>query len=93
MVHMSLITRWFKRRTGLALGIMGSGFGASGLAIPLIVNWVDTYGWRATVIGLGLGMWLICLPLGLLLRDRPEDMGLLPDGDPESGDNEPTPVN
>jgi MFS family permease len=92
VVHMSLIVRWFKRRTGLALGIMGSGFGASGLAIPLIVHWVDTYGWRTTSIGLGLGMWLICLPLGLLLRDRPEDMGLHPDGDTDRGDTEPLPA-
>ena len=82
VVHMSLMANWFKRRIGLAMGITGSGFGASGLAIPFIVDAVDTYGWRWTLIGLGLGTWLLCLPFSLLIRDRPEDMGLLPDGAP-----------
>jgi hypothetical protein len=82
VVHMSLMANWFKRRQGLAMGIMGSGFGCSGLVIPFIVDWVDTYGWRETLIGLSLGAWLICLPLCLVVRDRPEDMGLLPDGGP-----------
>ena len=88
LVHMSLMANWFKRRLGLALGIMGSGFGASGLGIPFIVSWVDTYGWRDTLIGLGLGMWIICLPLCLVVRDRPQDMGLKPDG----GSRDPKPA-
>jgi MFS family permease len=82
VVHMSLMANWFKRRLGLAMGIMGSGFGCSGLIIPLIVSWIDTYGWRETLVGLGLGMWVICLPLCLVIRNRPEDMGLYPDGQP-----------
>lgn len=89
VVHMSLMANWFKRRIGLAMGITGSGFGTSGLAIPFIVDAVDTYGWRWTLIGLGLGAWLICVPLSLLIRDRPEDMGLLPDGAPPEPDSEP----
>ncbi len=80
VVHMSLMANWFKRRLGLAMGIMGSGFGASGAVIYFITQAVDTYGWRMTLIGLGLGCWLICLPLCLVVRDRPEDMGMYPDG-------------
>ena len=82
VVHMSLMANWFKRRLGLAMGIMASGFGTSGLAIPFIVDAIDTYGWRPTLIALAVGIWVICLPLGLVIRDRPQDMGLNKDGDP-----------
>jgi MFS family permease len=83
VVHMSLMANWFKRRLGLAMGIMGSGFGCSGLVIPLIVR----LGRHLRLAG-DPGrpepgrMWVICLPLCLVIRNRPEDMGLYPDGGP-----------
>jgi len=81
VVTQTAVANWFHRKAGLALGIMASGFGASGLMIPLIVWLVDAFGWRSAVSGLGVAMWLIGLPLALIVCDRPEDCGLLPDGD------------
>jgi len=86
VVTMSVLAHWFRRRLGLALGIMASGFGASGLFIPLIVRLVDTQGWRPTLVILGVGMWIIGLPLAFIIRDRPEEMGLRPDGPPPEKD-------
>jgi sugar phosphate permease len=75
------VASWFHRRIGLALGLMSCGFGVSGLIIPVAVAIVDAYGWRMGEIYFGIGMFAIILPLSLLVRRRPEDYGLLPDGD------------
>ncbi|MBN2283899.1 MAG: MFS transporter [Deltaproteobacteria bacterium] len=81
VVTTTVLAQWFRRKIGMAIGIMSSGFGAGGLLIPFVVLLVDTYGWRSAVIVFGLGMWILGIPLSLMVRDRPEPYGLLPDGD------------
>jgi len=81
VVTMTVVANWFRRRIGIALGVMMSGFGASGLLIPVIVRLIALYGWRSTLIMLGLGMWTIGLPLSLVIRNTPEEYGCLPDGE------------
>jgi MFS family permease len=80
VVTMSAVANWFHRKVGLALGVMISGVGASGLMIPLIVWLIEVYGWRTTLIILGLGMWILCSPLSFVIRTRPEHYGHFPDG-------------
>lgn len=80
VVMTRVIANWFRKRLGLALGIITSGFGASGLLIPVIVWLIDDFGWRAAVVIMGIGMWVIGLPLALVIRDFPEEYGLSPDG-------------
>jgi len=70
VVTMTAVANWFQNNIGLALGITASGFGASGLIIPIIVGLIDRFGWRLTLIILGLGMWAIGAPLSALIRDR-----------------------
>ena len=85
VVMMNVVSNWFQRRIGLALGVMHAGVGACGLLIPVVVWLIDTYGWRSTVVVLGIGTWIICIPLALVIRDRPEQYGLHPDGDTAPG--------
>jgi OFA family oxalate/formate antiporter-like MFS transporter len=80
VVMMHVITSWFQSKVGLALGIMTSGFGASGFLIPVIVWLIDDFGWRTAVIILGAGTWLIGIPLVFVIRNTPEECGLYPDG-------------
>jgi len=80
VVTMSVVANWFHRKVGIALGVMASGVGASGFFVPLIVRLIDVYGWRTTLIFLGLGMWVLGIPLSFVIRDRPEQYGYLPDG-------------
>lgn len=73
VVTMTAVANWFDRNVGLAMGIMGSGFGASGLIVPLIVWLIAAYGWRTASIVLGIGFWIIGIPLTFLIRNNPEE--------------------
>jgi len=85
VVSMTAVAVWFRKNVGFALGIMASGFGAGGLIVPLVVFLIDAFGWRLTLVILGAGMWLIGIPLSLIVRDRPEQLGPSPEGPvPES---------
>ncbi len=85
VVTMTAVARWFRKDIGKALGIMSAGFGASGLMLPLIVWLVDAYGWRSALVFLGLGMWILGIPMALIVRDSPEQYGCLPDGASSDG--------
>lgn len=83
VTSMYLITQWFVKYRGLAVGIflMGSSFG--GALFNKIAGWgIATLGWRSAAwILLGCAVAGMLLPLVLLIRNRPADMGLLPDGE------------
>ena len=77
---MAAVANWFQKRAGLAMGIAASGVAFGGLLIPLITLVIDTLGWRQAMVIMGLGMWVIPLPLALILRHKPEQYGYRPDG-------------
>ncbi|MDZ4230522.1 MAG: MFS transporter [Dehalococcoidales bacterium] len=81
VVTMSTTLKWFDKKRGLALGITSSG-GGLGLVVmaPLATYLVDSLGWRGAFIVLGLMAWLIVIPLSQLLRNSPQEIGVLPDG-------------
>lgn len=84
-VPMTAIANWFRKRIGLASGIATCGFGFSGLLVPLLTALITTFEWRTTLVMVAVGMIIIILPLSLLFRHKPEQYGLLPDGQtPES---------
>ena len=76
VVTMAAVAGWFRKRTSLAMGILTSGFGASGLLVPVLVWLIDQWGWRTTVIIAGIGAWLLCVPLSLLVKPAPGDSDL-----------------
>jgi len=82
MVLMVVVANWFKKNIGKAMGFTASGFGASGLLIPFIVRLIDVYQWRTTLIILGVGIWVLGIPLVWVVRNNPEDCGYQPDGLP-----------
>ena len=72
---------WFVRKRGLAIGISLTGSGLGGLFIPVLGLLIATIGWRETAIVAGVTVWALVLPLALIMRTRPEDHGMLPDGE------------
>ncbi len=75
------LPNWFVRRRALAISIAFSGVGAGAiLLLPWLQIVIDRDGWRAACRILGLLALLVVAPLNLLIRQRPENIGLAPDG-------------
>lgn len=79
----AVISNWFKRRRGTALGLMSAGYGAGGVVMaPLVGQLLSNFDWRTTYLSIALLIVGVTVPLSLAaIRSRPEEMGLLPDGD------------
>jgi MFS family permease len=76
------LPNWFVRRRGLAMSLAFSGVGVgSMILLPWLQMLIGRSGWRAACWAMGLLVLLLLAPLNLLLRRRPEEMGLEPDGD------------
>jgi len=78
----NLVAQWFSRKRGFALSLMALGFSASVALHPPFAQWlIDQVGWRTAWLWLGVITWLLLLPTVLLLvQNKPEDLGLQPDG-------------
>jgi len=77
----TLTPQWFVKKRGRALSFVFLGGAISSALLPPFNTWlIQTYGWRfAWRIWTAL-LWCIMVPIAYLLtRDRPEDVGLLPD--------------
>jgi MFS family permease len=76
------LPNWFIRRRGLATGIAFAGVGIGSMTLlPWVQHIIVETGWRAACTAMGLVVLIVLAPINLLLRKRPEDIGLRPDGD------------
>jgi MFS family permease len=76
------LPHWFERRRGLAMSMAFSGVGIGSIVLlPLAQVLIDQHGWRAASWAMGGLMLVLVAPLNLLVRARPADLGLQPDGD------------
>jgi MFS family permease len=79
----TVIARWFHRRLSLAQAVLSVGAAVGGaICAPLSAVLIAGYGWRTAFVILGVTIWVVVLPLALVVRNSPEEMGLRPDGDP-----------
>ncbi len=75
------LPNWFERRRGLALSLAFSGVGVGSIVfLPWTQGLIERVGWRAACGWMGIVVLVLLAPLNLLLRQRPEDLGLAPDG-------------
>ncbi len=79
----TLVANWFVSRRGLALGVATMGISVSGLVMaPVATALIADYGWRLTFVLYGVVTLVVVLPsVWLTIVNRPEDLGLEPDGD------------
>jgi MFS family permease len=76
------VPNWFIRRRGLAMGIAFAGVGIGSVTLlPWVQHMIEQTGWRTACTAMGLLVLIALAPINLLLRKRPEDIGLQPDGD------------
>ncbi len=82
LIPTTLIALWFIRKRGKAMAIGAIGTAASSAAFPFVIHaLVASIGWRNAWIVLAFTIWaLLLLPAVLLVRQTPESVGLLPDG-------------
>ena len=79
---MAAVNQWFIRRKALALSTLMTSFAAGGAFVVLLLDFgISQIGWRNTIFLTGLFITLLTIPVSLVIRSRPEDMGLRPDGD------------
>jgi MFS family permease len=77
-----VVSRWFNRRRGLALGLSMVGLGVGAIVVPPVVQSLTAgYGWRSAFAIVGGAILIVPMPvIGLFLKEAPQAMGLLPDG-------------
>lgn len=78
-----IIALWFDRQRGLALGVTLAGVGIGGFAWPILTQWaINAFGWRSAWLVIAAAIIAVGGTIVLLVvRDSPQSMGLLPDGD------------
>ncbi len=76
------LNQWFRRRRSLAISTLAAVASIGGLILVPLMSWIIIeFGWRIAFIICGVAYVVAILPVSLMFRNRPEDMGLLPDGD------------
>src|SRR5262249_25279674 len=84
VIASGVVARWFNKRRGTALSVLGSA-SMTGMSflVPAITWLIITRGWRMTYVVIGAIILVIVMPLCLwVFRDSPESIGLMPDGAP-----------
>jgi sugar phosphate permease len=83
MVNTVLISNWFRRLRGTAMGIIVTGTSLGSVLIPKIAEpLITNYGWRTAMLTFGGAVLVVLLPAVLfIVRDFPRECGLAPDGD------------
>ena len=80
--HSFFLPNWFVRQRGLALSIAFSGVGVGSIILlPWLQGLIARGGWRTACWTMAVLTLALLVPLNLLVKRRPEDMGLRPDGD------------
>ena len=81
VAYSRVVANWFDRRRGFALGLASTGVGLGALVTPSLAQYlIDVGSWRVAYAGLAFLSLLAVPVVALVLRGRPEEVGLLPDG-------------
>jgi predicted MFS family arabinose efflux permease len=85
----TVVARWFSRQRARALGILAMGTSIGGLLVPLLLQTlIDEYGWRTACRWMALLVPVLLVPCVMaVIRNRPQDLGLHPDGDTQAAEN------
>src|SRR6185503_1512608 len=70
-----LLSRWFDKARGKAMGFAYLGIGVGGALVPLLSNRLTTeFGWRGSLRILGVLMIVLALPMAYFIKDSPRGM-------------------
>ena len=77
-----VVSNWFLQRRGRAIAFTNLGVSFGAIVVPQVATWIiEAYGWRTAWIVIGVSIWVLVIPPAwIVMRRRPEDHGLEPDG-------------
>ena len=82
------VMRWFVRKRGRAMSIVTTGNGLGYFSTMILAAMIAGFGFHETFVVLAVVIFVVGIPLALVIRDRPENFGLLPDGEIQGGDSQ-----
>ena len=82
LTMMSMVNNWFSRQRSFTMATAMSGIHFGGFLVPVLANALETQGFRITMLVIGIFVLAIVPPFARIIRNRPEDYGMRPDGDP-----------
>ena len=86
----TMVNNWFVRHRSLALASAMTGIHFRGFLVPVLALGIESHGFRTTMFGVGIFLLATVLPMTRVVRNRPEDSGLLPDGVPAPSQDSPS---
>ncbi|MGP4064032.1 MFS transporter [Oceanobacillus sp. M65] len=94
LIPNTLVAQWFIKKRGFAFSIMTLGSFLSAMLFPIVNTWlINTWDWRFAWQFWGILLLVVFVPVALFgVRNKPEDMGLEPDGFQEKKDNSKKPL-
>lgn len=88
--NLALVSGWFDRRRSTAMGIAQMGTRDSYLLLPAIQLAISGMGYQNAYLLLLVAIVIVSIPLAQFLRAKPQDMGLLPDGEKQDAEEQKT---
>ena len=87
LIVTTAVANWFVENRSKALSFTMAGSGLGGVLVPVVIWLIATTDWRTGLVVVGVGCLAVGIPVSFVMRSRPEDYGMLPDGmlPPEGG--------
>lgn len=86
------INNWFVRKKGRAMGIGMASQSMGGVVLaPVLAFIISRWGWETGAVVTGIAVFLLVIPISRFILTRPQEMGLLPDGDSPETASSPAP--
>ena len=79
-----LISRWFDKARGKAMGIAYLGIGVGGMLVPQVARWLNLkFGWHDALMILGFIMIAIAFPMAWFVKENPEGAAVVKKEEPK----------
>ncbi|MQG51598.1 MAG: MFS transporter [SAR202 cluster bacterium] len=75
------VANWWVKKRGRAFGILWLGTSLASIIVPLVNMFIESYGWRNAFRLMGFLVLIVGIPIACVMRHRPEQYGMLPDGE------------
>ena len=90
LIVTTAVANWFVESRSKALSFTMAGSGLGGILVPVVIWVIATTDWRTGLVIVGVGCLVVGIPVSFVMKSRPEDYGMLPDGalPPERGEGQ-----